>query len=149
MINSAHLQMMMCRSYACIVPSSGPGSISPQSQPPQGCLGVGAAGVGVAVAPLSGLAAPWLLEVSGTLSSEPATGIVSHDPLLLLLLLLYARAQRNALAPRATQMLALARALCFELMENWPLISRASKVPCADTARKALLLGRMWGASRL
>lgn len=117
---SAHLQMMMCRSYACIVPSSGPGSISPQSHPPHGCfVGVGAGGVAAAA---GGLASSWLLEVPRTLSLEPVAGRASYDLLLrllvLVLLVLNARAQRKALAPRATQMLALASALCLELMER-------------------------------
>ena len=153
----AHLQMMMCRSYACIVPSSGPGSIRPQSQPPQGCLVVVAVALGLAgmEAVVSGfpVASPWFLEVSGTLSLDPAAGSASRNLLLVLVLLvllvLNALAARRAPAPRATQRDAPAIALCLELIERWPLISRALTAPGMDVARRASLVGWIWGVSRL
>lgn len=90
-----HLQMMMWRSYACIVPSIGPGSINPQSHPPHGCLAGASAAAPVVTGPFfaeltspAGRAFSLLVSVSGTpLFFEEATS-ASGDRLLLLLLLL-------------------------------------------------------------
>ncbi len=117
--------MMMWRSYACIVPSIGPGSINPQSHPPHGCL----AGASDAAAMVTGSILSELTSPAGRAFSLPASdsgtprlfeeATASADRLLLLLLplvlLLYALAQRKAPAPRATQMLALVSALCCEV----------------------------------